>query len=101
MGLEFQVGNRCGGDQPGWAVSLSRSDGQQLSCVLSYARAGLTQTITVYGADRPVEIWNTDKHNYDRHGELGGRPIDVICYLDGEPSSKADRLFWGTCEEAN
>ena len=35
VGLEFQVGNRCGGDQPGWAVSLSRSDGQQLSCVLS------------------------------------------------------------------
>ena len=59
----------------------------------------VTQTITVYGADRPVEIWNTDKHNYDRHGELGVWPINVICYLDGEPSSKADGLFGGPAKK--
>ena len=56
------------------------------------------QTIAAHGPDGPAEIWRASKSNYDMNGELSGRPINVTCHLDREPS--ADGLFWGTCEEA-
>lgn len=72
--------------------------GSSLFASIAPHEPSVMQSITAYADGRQVEIWNANKNNYDMDGELGGRPIDVVCHLDREPS--ANGLFWGTCEEA-
>lgn len=73
------------------------TDSSILASILPH-QPSVTQSISAHAPHRKVEIWRTDKGNYEMNGELEGRPINVICHLDREPS--ADHLFWGTCEEA-
>lgn len=59
----------------------------------------IVQTFTVQNDDGTLEILAMDKGNYDLHGELQGKPLNVRCFIDRKPS--ASGFFWGTCEDAS
>jgi hypothetical protein len=83
---------------PDGRFSFAEVTGSSLLASFAPHEPSVMQSITAQADGRQVEIWNANKRNYEMDGELDGRPIDVVCHLDREPS--ADGLFWGTCEEA-
>ena len=55
------------------------------------------QDMIAHGPNGPVNIWGHTKHSYDANTELDGRPLNLSCRIDKEPSD--DGLYWGTCVE--
>jgi len=54
------------------------------------------QTILIHHDGRTWKAWMLDKRNYDENGELGGRPISLICRLEAEVSHHGEA--YGICE---
>lgn len=58
----------------------------------------MSQEIIAELEEGDKRMWFSGKLNYDPDGELG-RPLDMICYVDREPTST--RSYSGTCMERN
>jgi len=49
-----------------------------------YAQISIGQTITVEFKGKEYEIWQTGKSSTHLYGELGGRPVNLVCELTKE-----------------
>jgi hypothetical protein len=77
---------------------LPRVTGRSLTAGLLPHEPGVDQQITAHGPAGTVLLFSVQKRNYSENGELDGRPLNVVCRIDKQPSG--DGLFWGTCIEA-
>ncbi|WP_246004546.1 carboxypeptidase-like regulatory domain-containing protein [Plasticicumulans acidivorans] len=56
----------------------------------------IRQTILIHHAGKTYQAWMFNKGEYAENGELGGRPISLVCRLEAEPAHR-DGVF-GICE---
>jgi hypothetical protein len=54
------------------------------------------QTILIQHAGNTYKAWMFNKGEYGENGELGGRPISLICRLETEPTHHGE--VYGICE---
>lgn len=54
------------------------------------------QQITIKHQGKEYVAWHYTKHNYDKNGELGGRPIRLKCELSKQPAFTDDD-YYGIC----
>ncbi len=74
---------------------LPEVTGRSLTAGLLPHQPLIRQRITAAGPEAETLIWEADKPNYDRDGELRGRPIRAVCRVGVEPDGSG--LFHGTC----
>ncbi|QIE40510.1 DUF6795 domain-containing protein [Meridianimarinicoccus aquatilis] len=55
---------------------------------------GIEVSAEIAGAE--LILLDLKKRNYDRDGELDGKPFKIRCRTDIEPDARG--FFWGTCE---
>ena len=55
----------------------------------------IQQKIYIRNDDQEYEAYLYMKKNYDNNGELDGKPLNLVCELDNEPSR--DGGFYGVC----
>jgi len=55
----------------------------------------IQQQLTIHHEDKEYEAYLVFKDNYDENGELGGKPLSLVCELGDEPSN--DDGFYGIC----
>jgi len=58
--------------------------------------AVIKQRILVRHAGKSYDLWLNFKRDYDNNSENGGRPIKVVCRLEGEPVRRGQIM--GLCE---
>lgn len=58
----------------------------------------IQQELTIRHEGREYEAYLVFKENYDENGELGGKPLSLVCDLDDEPGN--DGGFYGICRLA-
>lgn len=71
--------------------------GRSLSARFFPHEPHIHQRITAYHSDGRTEIWSAIKANYRLNGELGGRPLRLLCGLADVPGDEQDRLFNSQC----
>lgn len=54
------------------------------------------QTIIIHAGGNSFNAWMLDKRNYRENGELGNRPISLICRLEARLAHHGD--VYGICE---
>ena len=54
------------------------------------------QTILIHHAGRTYKGWMLNKGEYAENGELGGRPISLVCRLEAAPEHHGE--VYGICE---
>ena len=54
------------------------------------------QTILIHHAGNTYKAWMLDKRNYNENGELGGRPVSLVCRLEAEVVHHGK--VYGICE---
>lgn len=59
----------------------------------------IQQKIYIRHDGQEYEAYLFMKKNYDNNGELDGKPLDLVCELNNEPSR--DGGFYGVCTLAN
>lgn len=69
--------------------------GRSLTAGVVPHEPGVRQEYTALLPEGTLTILSLQKSNYDRDGELDGRPMRMRCRTDLEPD--AGGLFWGTC----
>lgn len=57
----------------------------------------VSQIIKIHHDEKEYIAWHLNKHNYDENGELGGKPINLICELTKEPTTDSKTLVSGIC----
>ena len=57
----------------------------------------VSQTIKIHLDGKEYIAWHLLKHNYDDNGELGGKPINLVCELTREPDFDAKTKVAGIC----
>lgn len=57
----------------------------------------VSQIIKIHHDGKEYIAWHLNKHNYDENGELGGKPINLICELTKEPTTDSKTLVSGIC----
>jgi hypothetical protein len=56
----------------------------------------IDQTIMITYGGKEFLGWAAAKWDYEENSETGGRPADVVCRLDSEPSKRGE--IFGICE---
>jgi len=54
------------------------------------------QSIVIRLGGQEYKAWGFHKLNYDENGELGGKPISLVCKLEQEPTTQNG--VYGICE---
>lgn len=54
------------------------------------------QTLLIHHAGRTYQAWMFNKGEYAENGELGGRPISLVCRLEASPEHHGE--VYGICE---
>lgn len=57
----------------------------------------IKQTLTIHHENKIYKAWAFDKGNYERFGELKGRPLILQCDLSREPQRDIEHGFFGHC----
>lgn len=56
----------------------------------------VVQTILVHFAGETYKAWMFDKHTYKENGELGNKPVEIICRLEADVTHHGK--IYGICE---
>ncbi len=57
----------------------------------------VSQKIMIRHQGSEYKGWKHTKHNYKHNGELKGKPINITCALETEPTLKEDVKVYGIC----
>jgi hypothetical protein len=55
------------------------------------------QSLTIQHGGKAYEAWLLNKHNYNDNGEVGGKPLRLVCRLEATPGKHAGG-YYGICE---
>lgn len=69
--------------------------GRSLTAGILPHEPGVRQEIAADLPGGALTLLSLQKSNYDRNGELNGRPLRIMCRADLEPDARG--FFWGTC----
>ncbi|WP_313345389.1 DUF6795 domain-containing protein [Stenotrophomonas sp.] len=58
----------------------------------------IVQRITLRYQGKEHKGWFLAKHNYDRLGEVEGRPLRFVCHLEREAGPHPETETFGSCE---
>jgi hypothetical protein len=57
----------------------------------------VSQTIKIHHDGKEYIAWHLLKHNYEDNGELGGKPINIVCELTRAPDIDPQTKVAGIC----